>query len=137
MKNQPTDQIKCVTCKQAKPREEFFILRGDKLVYSPRCEDCRAGLSGETEQDRKLRMKVSRYGLTVAQYNAMLVASKGNCQLCGKPLPKTRINIDHDHKTNKVRGLLCVRCNSGIGFFFDDPAYMRQAIAYIEHYAAM
>lgn len=56
-------------------------------------------------------MLKKKYGITRAQYDAMLVSQGGGCALCNAP-PKTRaLHVDHDHATGRVRGLLCFRCN--------------------------
>ena len=57
----------------------------------------------------------SRYDLTVRQFEALLKACHGACQICRKPFA-TAPRIDHDHKTKRVRGLLCNYCNVRLGF---------------------
>jgi hypothetical protein len=42
--------------------------------------------------------------------------------------------VDHDHETGEVRGLLCNRCNTGLGFFADNRGYMRRALTYLENF---
>ena len=79
--------------------------------------------------------KVSRYGLSVDEYEAMLSAQNGVCKICQKPQEGKALAIDHDHKTGKVRGLLCETCNRGIGCLQDDPALLRSAISYIEDHS--
>ena len=80
---------------------------------------------GDSRLDRGLRRK---YGITEAEYNEMLVSQKGVCKLCGKSesiksdTPRQRgkerkLAVDHDHKTGKVRGLLCYRCNLDLGLY--------------------
>ncbi len=56
------------------------------------------------------------YGLSVDRYNAMLEFQGGDCAICGKPMTG-RKNVDHDHITGKVRGLLCSGCNLRLGLF--------------------
>lgn len=65
-----------------------------------------------------------RYGITTAEYNALLATQHGVCAVCGKPpgadttLPhhwKSKLAVDHCHDTGKVRGLLCNGCNAGVG----------------------
>lgn len=86
------------------------------------------------------RYNVSRYGLTVEQYEAKLAAQNNFCAICGKP-PKpdgvraaSRLHIDHDHETGIVRGLLCLNCNRGIGSFNDDSTLLRMAADYIDRH---
>ena len=68
--------------------------------------------------------QVARYGITLDQCKAILKAQHGVCAICNRPESKKRrdgsvfdLAIDHDHKTGKVRGLLCARCNSMLGWF--------------------
>lgn len=71
-----------------------------------------------------------RYGLTPAEFDAMVVSQSGLCDIC---LCQLRIvNVDHDHTTGRVRGLLCRGCNIGIGAFSDEPERMVSAVAYVE-----
>lgn len=69
------------------------------------------------------------YGLTVAEYDA-LIASNPNCNICQVSLDKA--HLDHCHKTNKVRGVLCTQCNIGLGMFKDSPEVLQRAIKYLE-----
>lgn len=55
----------------------------------------------------------------------------GRCGICGKE-PRSGFVIDHDHKTGRVRGLLCQRCNSGLGSLGDSIEGLKAAIAYLE-----
>lgn len=59
------------------------------------------------------------YGMTLAQYEAMLTAQNNKCLVCGKPesYPGRRLAVDHCHTTNKVRGLLCGLCNRTLGVY--------------------
>lgn len=74
-----------------------------------------------------------KYNLTTAQVDQMIADRKGLCDICGLP-DKTgkRLSVDHDHKTDRVRGMLCTDCNVSIGRFNDSPELMRVAIAYLE-----
>jgi len=74
---------------------------------------------------------LKRYGLTVQQYNRIWWRQKGKCAVCGK---KKRLVVDHNHKTGKVRGLLCDKCNSGLGLFDDNAKRLSQAINYLKNY---
>lgn len=84
-------------------------------------------------QARKRRLK--GYGLTGAEYLALLASQGGGCAICGAetgvPGKKARLPVDHCHKTGAVRGLLCLRCNTGLGMFMDDPGMLQIAIRYL------
>ena len=69
-----------------------------------------------------------RYGLTLEQYNNMLLKQKYRCAICKE---RTKLHIDHDHKTRKVRGLLCFRCNVGIGHL-KNLIVLKAAIQYLD-----
>jgi len=60
---------------------------------------------------RNTRLK-SKYGLTLSQYQTMYRKQHGRCAICGQ---KSKLCVDHNHKTGVVRGLLCYQCNSFIG----------------------
>lgn len=69
-----------------------------------------------------------RYGITRDQVSRLLAAQKGLCAICKVADPK---HVDHSHRTRKVRGLLCLNCNQGIGRFEDDVPTLRRAIEYL------
>jgi hypothetical protein len=72
-----------------------------------------------------------RYGMSLADYDALLAHQGGVCAICGKK-SKRRLVVDHCHSLRKVRGLLCDKCNIGLGMFDDDIDRLRAAIAYLE-----
>lgn len=80
----------------------------------------------------------SRYGITIEQWDALLVAQSGRCEICTEPMEQP--GVDHDHACcpkqrscgRCVRGLLCRRCNAWLGYVADDTDRMRAAIQYIE-----
>jgi hypothetical protein len=85
-----------------------------------------------------LRMKwtriATRYGMTRQEYLDLLSSQGGACALCGSKDPGRgdgHFAVDHNHATGRIRGLLCQRCNCGIGFFADDVELMRRAAAYV------
>lgn len=68
-----------------------------------------------------------------SQYDAMLESQGGVCACCGeKPSADKRLAVDHDHATGRVRGLLCTRCNFGIGCARDSVGTLRLWVAYLE-----
>lgn len=81
------------------------------------------------ESSRRWRLK-AKYGLTPDDFDALLEAQAGACLICDAEMDQPQ--IDHDHATGVVRGLLCRSCNIGLGYFRDDVVNMRRAIAYLE-----
>lgn len=76
------------------------------------------------------------FGITLEDYNDMLIKQDFKCAICGSKLPKNskakHFVVDHDHKTGKVRGLLCQCCNFGLGQFQDNIENLKNAIRYLE-----
>lgn len=73
-----------------------------------------------------------KYGLSSEQFEAMLIAQQGRCQICNDPF-EGRLDpaIDHCHANDQVRGLLCSTCNTGLGQFKDSPKLLELAAAYL------
>jgi hypothetical protein len=85
----------------------------------------------------KQKHKLLKYGITIENYNEMLINQNNVCIICLRPETMTRGNklqsfsVDHCHKTGKVRGLLCSKCNTAIGLFDDNPILVRSAMMYL------
>ena len=80
---------------------------------------------------------VRKYGINLHEYSQMLLAQNGKCAICGTTDAGTRegkakaLAVDHDHKTGKVRALLCEACNTGLGKFKDDAIVLEKAAEYV------
>ena len=76
---------------------------------------------------------VSRFGLSKPMYDAIVARQGGGCGICGRLLSELPINktaIDHDHKTNQVRGVLCMRCNTWLAAL-EEPDWFERAKRYL------
>lgn len=83
----------------------------------------------------KLAQRLRTFGITIEDYKQMNEEQGGKCAICGSEIGDAmgnRLYVDHNHKTGKVRGLLCSDCNFGIGKFRDSPELMKKAIRYLE-----
>lgn len=81
----------------------------------------------------RIRHLRESYGISLADYDAMKESQQNCCAICGiesSKLPKI-LCVDHDHKTGKVRGLLCDSCNRGLGYFKDNPNITQGATQYL------
>ena len=91
------------------------------------------------EQHKGYRLN-KEYGLSLMQYNRMLLKQNNKCAICGKSeiiknFRGTRdLSVDHNHKTKKIRGLLCGKCNSILGFCNDSIIILNKIIKYIKKY---
>ena len=84
--------------------------------------------------DLKRKERLRKYGITDADYNAILESQGGRCAICrtDKSNGNGRFCVDHDHGSGAVRGLLCNMCNWGLGHFKDSPENLSAAISYLE-----
>jgi len=88
----------------------------------------------ETNFFKKKNRDVKRkYGITIDQYRDMLSQQLSGCSICGKTIIEIGklLGVDHDHKTKKIRGLLCDKCNLGLGYFNDDIELLTKTIKYL------
>lgn len=76
-----------------------------------------------------------RFGIGLAEYDALFKAQRGVCAICNKQSDK-KLAVDHDHDTGEVRGLLCGACNRGIGLLKDDAQILHKAIEYLKSHPA-
>ena len=73
----------------------------------------------------------SKYGLTIDKYTEIFLSQNGKCAICGIPIVTKECDIDHDHETGAVRGLLCGPCNTGIGMLRDNFVVAVRAAEYL------
>ena len=79
-----------------------------------------------------------KYGITHADFLRILSEQGGGCAVCGAVYSvkikgkKRKLHVDHNHITGTVRGILCFKCNVGLGKFDDNPETLRKAAAYLE-----
>jgi hypothetical protein len=149
----PLDELgrkKCSHCLEMLPLGEFGPNKDTRLGVRSECRKCGRekalqwkDANWEKERDTRLRRE---FGITLEQYDAMLAEQGGCCAICGQPPAivgyrasrrpgrPTRpiLVVDHDHQTGKIRGLLCIHCNRGLGFFKDSPELLRFALKYME-----
>ncbi len=71
------------------------------------------------------------YGLIKEQYETLLESQNNKCKVCGEQ-KSYKLNVDHCHKTRRIRGLLCSKCNRGLGYFNDSLSKLRAAVEYLE-----
>lgn len=80
------------------------------------------------------RFVKNKYGLTQDGFMEILEDQKYSCALCEKPfkeISKTQMHIDHCHETGKIRGLLCMKCNVGLGMLGDNEEGLLKALSYV------
>ena len=126
----------CSKCKQSKPISHFHKMRNTRRYD---CKECRnkyhrewSKKNPEKKREQKYR---TRYGITLKQYEKLLAFQNHSCAICGKKEHVRKTDkyflVDHCHKTGKVRGLLCHRCNQALSQLNEDPSSSLKLIKYI------
>lgn len=84
-------------------------------------------------QERQANNFYYKYGITKAEAISLQESQGNKCAICEQELTDSKkTHVDHCHETNKVRGILCLHCNTGLGHFKDNPELLRKAIAYLD-----
>lgn len=114
----------------------------DRIKDDPiRLSKLRAYQKTYREKNQKIlsdKERERRFGITRQEYAELFHKQDGKCAICNSPETAKRLGkikalaVDHDHKTGRVRGLLCSDCNTGIGKLKDDPKVLQSAIRYLE-----
>lgn len=139
---------RCSRCGQLKPLTCFYwtTRRNGERARHSRCKACRKEQFREwakrphSKLQKRARRLAREYQLSESDYAQMLDSQGGGCAICGavetSPVAigpgVRRLAVDHDHETGDVRGILCNRCNQGLGRFADDPERLRRAADYLE-----
>jgi hypothetical protein len=87
----------------------------------------------KNKEEIRIRRKTYLYKIHREELIQLNKAQEGKCAVCGQLPIGGELVVDHDHKTNKVRGLLCHKCNRGLGFFDDSIIKLGEAIMYLLH----
>lgn len=129
----------CTTCKVSKKLTEFHKHKKCKYGVNSVCKICDSIESRNWREKNKELIPTkkrnylmkARYGTTVENYELMFQRQGGICLICKKS-QKRRLDVDHSHKTGKIRGLLCRRCNIALGLLDDNVSIIKNLINYLE-----
>ena len=131
----------CSKCKVNKQLSEFHRDKMGILGVRSDCKLCvisrikisyheRTSAIAKYQKAYKPKRRLNKFGLTEEAYKTLLDACNNSCQICFIKFVETP-HIDHNHKTSKIRGLLCSKCNTGIGMLQDSVANLTSAIRYL------
>lgn len=135
----------CAKCKEYRIEREFQKDRTTKDGYDYNCKSCNSAESKalwasekgkKSQQARSRKYELRRlYGITLQQYEIMFIEQNGSCAICSIKQEEVGRNfdVDHDHKTGIVRGLLCVNCNTALGLLKEDKNRAEKMFQYLEH----
>ena len=133
----------CSTCGIEKTIIEFSVVKYRLTGSGVRgsCKECekkrkQAQYTENREYYRNRKLK-RLFGITQADYLNMLEAQNGRCAICGTDVPggNGAFHVDHCHTANNVRGLLCHKCNVGLGLFNDNISSLSSAILYLSNHS--
>jgi len=124
---------RCSSCRKVKPLPEFYKATAKaNRGYQYNCKRCCRGLAHGWRQrnprrERSIQLK-KNYGITIQQFEAAERRQKRRCAICKK---RAKLTVDHCHTRLVVRGLLCAKCNAGIGLLCDSITILQSAIVYL------
>lgn len=148
----------CIKCNEEKEITKFnrFFRKG-KEYHEHTCYSCRQKLwrqnpenlskavkrtkewyeknKSYVKRDKRDRDLKRLYGIGEVDFNEMLAKQEGKCKICKKPQTEEKyLHVDHCHDTKKIRGLLCTKCNTGLGLFCESAELLEKAKEYLtEH----
>jgi hypothetical protein len=120
--------VECSKCGETHTRNAKHLKQGQESqecsMYKP------PNWSGLERQDNIIR---KQYGISMQEFNELLKHQGGGCAICAKPISalRRRMNIDHCHETNVVRGILCSGCNTGLGHLGDNLDGLQRALDFL------
>lgn len=140
----------CSMCKTVKPVSDFHARKNRKSGLQSKCKPCIKVYRGNWSRAdydsswitkkliedplyyRKANLKKA-YGISLEDYEETLAKQGGVCKVClGPALGKGAYHVDHDHKTGKIRGLLCHKCNVALGMVQDSKGHLVALIEYLK-----
>lgn len=108
----------CLECGEYKMDDQYAVARTAPDGLHQKCKDC-----------RRIHARSAKYGLTKAE--VLELHEKTACEICGAEIHFTTMHVDHCHASGRVRGVLCVTCNVGLGSFKDSPETLLAAAHYL------
>ena len=134
------EKRKCRVCGEIKPIDQFYKTRrkndSDPNKRHTECKSCACARVKRTHDPDRARDRHYRrnYGISLADFNRMVLSQGSRCACCGTDTPGGKHNqwmVDHDHVTGVVRELLCKDCNIVLGLVEDSPEHLKRLLAYI------
>ena len=129
----------CSKCKKTKNFKEFYPDNRNRNNLSSFCKTCYSDASRQyykNNRDKILEnIRKQKYNLDAITHSQMLEEQNGVCAICKLPPTGKTLGVDHNHKTGKVRGLLCLNCNFLLGFAKETIENLKAAIRYLENHS--
>lgn len=147
---------RCSKCGETKQVSDFYKTIRSKDGHDGQCKACckeywsrpdvaerqrkyhreRSRRKYDSTKRRNINLK-QNHNITLEKFHEMLDAQSGKCEICQKSFKSDRgrgIAVDHDHSTGKIRGILCIHCNTILGQAFDNKEILKNAMLYLDRY---
>jgi hypothetical protein len=132
----------CKACNLAAKKAYYELHREDTIARVKRWQQANADRVNAVQRRRRADPQVKQqmrayhlkrtYGVSIDEYEAMLAEQDDGCGMCGRPPSEAiSLHIDHDHRTGRIRGLLCFRCNNSLGDLEDNPDLLLAGVRYL------
>lgn len=137
-------EIECSKCKVIKDSSCFFKGHNKKTGFAYECKDCRnqylreiyyktnkekiSKLNVSWQNENKNKVVARKRGVSLKEIEELKNKANNKCEICEDTI---NLCVDHNHQTGELRGLLCGRCNKGLGLFRDNKNLLKQAIIYL------
>jgi len=131
----------CTKCLVTKPETQFYRRSDGRKKLHNYCRECQNTTSKQYYAAHRHKAasgeRRRNYSLSEERFVHLMADQKGLCKICQRPETVKKgamvatLSVDHDHATNKIRGLLCDRCNRGIGLFGDSRSRLLRAADYL------
>lgn len=148
----------CTKCKETKSKTNFCSRKASKDGLNLWCRSCHSNNNKAWQKQNPDKVKKDKksyydkypervhnkelkhkYGITKEEYDVLLSNQNNKCKVCeqeeltkGRGGKVRKMAVDHCHKTNKIRGLLCAKCNQALGLLDDNVESLKRAIKYLE-----
>ena len=136
LRNNNPEKTKQVNAENHLKYRDKILERKRKIYESNKDKQRRRSLQWQKDNPEKKRITVLKtvYGLSEDSYRELIDRTKGVCPICKNEFDykRYRVCVDHNHSTGFIRGLICSRCNSGLGFFGDNPESILRAYNYLK-----
>ena len=143
---------KCPRCNSYKESDYFHVDSSKKDGRCSSCIECnrhkRWDKTKKSAYDKAYRIRLGwrkiawKFKCSVDLIDEIFVSQDGKCAICKNPEQemhhtgqKMKLSLDHCHKTGKIRGFLCTKCNKALGLFLDDPSRLDEAAKYLRSYS--
>ena len=141
-KGRDKEALRCSKCQEVKSARDFYWREDGRLRYR-HCRTCQGAMVARwTSQNREkvnaysgVYRKARSFGMTIPEFEAFEATLPKACEVCGSTTNDStdgrRLALDHDHATNRLRGVLCGNCNNALGRVGDDAALLEALAAYL------